>query len=732
MRVIPPPSLALVFAIAVTTEAPAAGAQGASAADAPIEIEIEIRRARGPGPAPGAASAYSEAKRRLDRGRPAEALGILARARSELLEDRESLLRGDALLALGHEDLAKAAYLNALKSAQLRTIAVAAARGLINVHGQLGERAQQLRYTDALLAEEGVRRRASLLLERASLLEKLGRKADAAEAAWRITIGFPTAKVMGEAEAMLTRLERGGTTRPETSVDSALAQARNLWKSGAYRQASSALDALEKRAPEMRRAIMVERTQMYAKQGQSAEELRLLTALEGEKLETSLGVQVLERLGKLAMRRSDNAAAIGYFNALASKYPKSRRAPEVQYLAAWLPYNDQDFAIATDALSRFAKRYPRWDRRPEALWFAGWSAYLGDLDARAEGTFKQLVREHGSSEMKLWAHYWTGRIREQSEDESGARTAYREVLRIAPMSYFGHWSISALGRLGEEVVLEAPAKTKPASIERALKVLGTRPINVDRGIALAAAGLTNEAMQELRGAGKALAKIRNTRGRVMVAEMINQLGGYHHAFRLAAAITRDGGDLVTGNEYAWRAWRLAYPRAFHREVDHAASTHDVDPFLVLSIMRTESAFRPWVRSPAGARGLMQVMPKTAKSIGRRAKGGRAHAARYTRPDSNIWLGTWYLRQLLDRYHGQLALAVGAYNAGPGAMDRWLDAHHGKAMDEFIEALSYRETRRYIRRVIETYQTYRRLDGIPPLRLTENVRREAPPKGAVSF
>jgi len=713
-----------------------AGALALVATDAfagPVEIKARNRRSVGPGPGPDAARAYAEAKRRLERGRPNEALEILAANRSPLIEDREALVRGDALLALGHADLAKAAYVDALKHAQLRSIAVAAVRGLIHVHGQLGQPAAQLKYVDALLAEASVRRRSSLMLERASLLAKLGRNDDAASTAWRILVDFPTAKVTGQAEAILKKLAKKGVARPKTPPKVELGRVRNLTSAGAYRRATAALDALAKSAPQLSTQIAMERSAILKRQRKKDEELRVLQSLEGKKLTKRVGLSVLERLGRLAMSRDDNTKAIKYFDLLASRYPKSKKAADVQYLASWLNYNDGHYAKAAGALVSFADRYDDWHRRPEALWFAGWSAYLAKKDKQALAIFDKLLAEHKSSEMKLWAHYWSGRVHERNKRAKIARRAYREVLRIAPLSYFGHWAMTALDRLGEETVLDPPPNTKPASIAKALKVLGSsRPMNVDRGIALAAVELKAEALEELRGASVTLRKVRDTKGRVMVAEMINQLGGYHHAFRLAARITRDGGDLVTGNDYAWRAWRLAYPRAFKQDVENAAATHNVDPHLVLSIMRTESSFRPWVRSPVGARGLMQVMPKTAKAIGRKAKGGRAHAARYTRPASNIWLGTWYLRKLLDRYHGQLPLAVGAYNAGPGAMDRWLAAHHGKTMDEFVEALSYRETRRYIRRVVETYQTYRRLEGLERLKLAGKVRREAPPYGAVAF
>jgi soluble lytic murein transglycosylase len=104
------------------------------------------------------------------------------------------------------------------------------------------------------------------------------------------------------------------------------------------------------------------------------------------------------------------------------------------------------------------------------------------------------------------------------------------------------------------------------------------------------------------------------------------------------------------------------------------------------------------------------MPATARHIGQAAEAARAHAARYQTPESNVWLGTWYLNQLLERYDGQVVAAIGAYNGGPSAMDRWLEAFDGMPLDEFVERIPYRETRRYVRRVVETWSIYEQLYG----------------------
>jgi soluble lytic murein transglycosylase-like protein len=114
----------------------------------------------------------------------------------------------------------------------------------------------------------------------------------------------------------------------------------------------------------------------------------------------------------------------------------------------------------------------------------------------------------------------------------------------------------------------------------------------------------------------------------------------------------------------------------------AARRHKLDPALVLALVQVESAFQPRAVSPKGARGLTQLMPGTARELGVKDAFD---------PEQNLDGGARYLRQLLTRYGGDLKRALAAYNAGPGAVDR----HQGVP--------PYRETRQYVRRVLEKYK-----------------------------
>ncbi len=130
--------------------------------------------------------------------------------------------------------------------------------------------------------------------------------------------------------------------------------------------------------------------------------------------------------------------------------------------------------------------------------------------------------------------------------------------------------------------------------------------------------------------------------------------------------------------------------AYLDEIKKASREAGVSPFLVAAVVFQESRCRPEARSPAGAVGLMQLMPETAHWVGATH---RLPSAPIEEPETNLRLGTLYLRELLDLYEGDSLTALAAYNAGPGAVDHW---RRGQRLRP--EEIRYRETREYVRRV----------------------------------
>jgi soluble lytic murein transglycosylase len=176
----------------------------------------------------------------------------------------------------------------------------------------------------------------------------------------------------------------------------------------------------------------------------------------------------------------------------------------------------------------------------------------------------------------------------------------------------------------------------------------------------------------------------------------SRLQGYSTALRFALTLSREG----RGN---WL--RYLYPHAYWDTVSAQAREKELDPYLVLALIRQESAFDPEAVSPAQAYGLMQILPNTAARVTRAPS---VSSAALVDPDFNVQTGTTYLRQLLDLYDDNLYMAIAAYNAGENAVDKWRARHAGLEPDEFIESISYRETRNYVKLVLRNYRIYQRL------------------------
>ncbi len=184
-------------------------------------------------------------------------------------------------------------------------------------------------------------------------------------------------------------------------------------------------------------------------------------------------------------------------------------------------------------------------------------------------------------------------------------------------------------------------------------------------------------------------------------------GDHHHASRFSYGLQK--GALTTEDRAA--AQRLAFPLAYRTDMLENAERHDVDPLLMWGVMRQESLFQATAVSSAGARGLLQVMPKTGARVAAGLGEVGYRPSSLEDPRTNVRYGTWYLGRLLDRFDGGWPLAVAAYNAGPVNVSSWYRPNRGHIdMDDFVEQIPLAETRDYVKKVSGWYATYVALYG----------------------
>ncbi|MGY3975824.1 transglycosylase SLT domain-containing protein [Aeromonas mytilicola] len=150
---------------------------------------------------------------------------------------------------------------------------------------------------------------------------------------------------------------------------------------------------------------------------------------------------------------------------------------------------------------------------------------------------------------------------------------------------------------------------------------------------------------------------------------------------------------------AWDAIDLRFPLPLKRTFSQMAQERTMNTSLLYAISRQESALYPLAQSPVGARGLMQLMPATAKETAAKLGVPYRNEQQLFDPTMNIRLGSAYLKRLLDVYDGNRILAAAAYNAGPGRVKRWREQSTNKPMDVWVESIPYKETRNYVQNVL---------------------------------
>jgi soluble lytic murein transglycosylase len=177
---------------------------------------------------------------------------------------------------------------------------------------------------------------------------------------------------------------------------------------------------------------------------------------------------------------------------------------------------------------------------------------------------------------------------------------------------------------------------------------------------------------------------------------------------LGAVVALTAGAIVLAWPQVHHAVReIALPLRHEDIIRQQAHDKGLDPALVAAVIYAESHFRDGQTSSAGALGLMQLTPQTARYIARKSGGTAFVVGDLATPQVNIAYGTYYLRYLLGRYRDNETLALAAYNAGEGNVDRWISTARQRERYLSVTAIPYAETRAYVTRVQDAKREYKR-------------------------
>jgi soluble lytic murein transglycosylase len=399
------------------------------------------------------------------------------------------------------------------------------------------------------------------------------------------------------------------------------------------------------------------------------------------------------------------------YEALAREYPEHPFADDALFFAAELHLRGGNREEALERFELVASRHPGGNFAPEALFQLAWQRRKGGSHGAAIAALDRLERLPGAGrEQTLRARYWRARVLAQSGDSSAAG-AFAALAADDPVGWYGLLARrripgDAAPAISCGVCTASPPCAAPPTWPLEAGPLGGDPRFL-AGVELLRMRLPEAAAEmlavEWRGLPEDSARL--------LAEAIRRTG----RDRAAAYVTRNTlGQRLTGapDGRTTDVWEATYPRPFRRAVERWASASDVDPDLLQALMREESLFNPWARSPTGAIGLTQLMPDTARKVARSLKLGLVDEGMLQRPALNIRLGAAYLGALMAQLERSSVLAVAAYNAGPQAIQRWMRARPDADVDEWVEEIPVWETRDYVKRVLASYGAYRFLYGTP--------------------
>jgi soluble lytic murein transglycosylase-like protein len=461
--------------------------------------------------------------------------------------------------------------------------------------------------------------------------------------------------------------ERPASWPPEDRAANQLALARGLSATGRTGAAEAAAARVPEETPEWYEAVLLRADLVLARLRKTASGpplergprvvpvRRMLEEVAVADAPPPARAGAQERLVRLLAAAEDFDSALGYARELTSQARGTVRGFEPLWELAWKRWRAGDF---TGARERF-----------EAL----------------SATYDDIWRDRRLT-------YWRARCLEREGRRGEARALFARLAAGNPIDLYARF---ARTRVRGEAAPRRPPVTDPST-----ETAGFRRIDeLLRLRMFAAASAEAHALTPSRGRDRRIAEADFALGRFLSA---------------AAAVKRAFPEIGTAEEGrvpdGWR--RLHYPIEDGGFLPDHAREFRLNPGVLRGLVRQESVFDAGAKSHAGAIGLTQLLPGTAKPLVESVLRVRYRRAFLYDPGGNARLGAAYLRQILDRFGGNLLYALAAYNGGPSRMSRVLQENRGRAEDEIVESHPFHETRDYVRRVMLYAESYRELYPTP--------------------
>ncbi len=557
-----------------------------------------------------------------------------------------------------------------------------------------------------------------------------GEPARAVRAYREVLVKCPGTPADPDVEKALAAFRANGIEVPELTPEELYERGKNLFAAYQYAKAAEAYTKLLALAPSFpdKPDILVRTGVCLFNLGRRAEAAAGLEQMVRDCPRSQLVPEALYWLGKSYNRLGERDKAIQAFRTILDSYPSSEWADDALYLTGNIYRDTNELKKALSLYGQLAAEYPDSKFADSAYWWKAWAYYgAGDYRKSAQ-TLGELINHHPRSSLVNQALYWQGRATEKNGEPLKAAAYYRKVQKRAPYSYYGYRAVERLQGLevsgaqektnnaaeadpcengpcpDDPPAADDPDDGPPVWTTEALKTLSRDP-SFTKALELLYLNMKKESASELVALQ---ARLPKKRGALLgLSKTYFELGDYYHSLALVLKNYERylDGNAATPQDF----WLLAYPQGYWESIVSYSRRYGQDPYFIAAIIRAESQFRAEALSPAGARGVMQVMPATGTWVAKTIRVAGFAPDRLFDSDTAINIGTWYIGHLMKRFKGDALFTAAAYNAGPDAVSAWLSKNgYGTERDEFVEAIPFSETRGYVKRVMRNYAEYRRI------------------------
>lgn len=689
-----------------------------------------------------------------------QSLRFLPRKLSQL-KDFAHYLHGEALYGMGQYTLAERAFRAAVIAKDSRW-----------VYQSFRRRADSLfakkRYSSADALYQHLIRilpttsdaRPELELASAICKQKLGKKKAAALLLQSIWWQWPNHRASSQAEEQLAHLKRIGIKIPLLSVSMHLSRIQSLKQAKRFNEAMAEIKSLLKSSngSEIKTRLNLIMAEIYFKTHEPQKALVLLKPLFSHHQSMTaqrdgrlLMARCLAAVGRVA-EGAQFLSSISLSSPLPTKLTPATRE-ELKQAAKLLA----DYGYYREALTIYDQLSADPRQKEKYRHKRAWLAYRAGLNDVALQAFEALGQKEPKK--KDFVFYWKARIHDRMGNKKQAEKLYQKLLDEDSTNYYALLARSRLaeakkiklkaGKCDKIYSITAPATDSWTEVAEQLSVITDRYGELFPALYRTRSfwrlGLIKEARRELRliSIDTAWIAARGRPRQYIQRPDVEKLwrGGplpprrwgkrERRAYKEMATFRRDFSRVLDRAEVSYFGWTLGtpdpdplrrrYPRAYPNLVKQIAQRFKLDPNLLWAIMRTESTYRLDVISRVGATGLMQIMPRTAQRIADAMKLEDFRYDQLFEPEINLRMAGWYLKALSDKFNHQLGLVAAAYNGGPHHVARWLDQRgKGAAFDEFIEEISFSESRRYAKKIVRLVALYERLYCAKEDRIISNI------------